>query len=55
MSGMSERSKEGQRGHLKSQVGFQAASAAVAVSRPLERPNERGSASPSDSPLGQNQ
>ncbi|EJM76301.1 hypothetical protein PMI32_05237, partial [Pseudomonas sp. GM60] len=34
MSGMSERSKEGQRGHLKSQVGFQAASAAVAVVAP---------------------
>ena len=34
MSGMSERIKEGQRVQLKSQVGFQAASAAVAVVAP---------------------
>ncbi len=34
MCGMSERIKEGQRGQLKSQVGFQAASAAVAVVAP---------------------
>ena len=33
-SGMSERSQEGQRGHPKSQAGFQAASAAVAVVAP---------------------
>ena len=31
MSGMGERIREGQRGHQKSQAGFQAASAAVAV------------------------
>ena len=35
MSGMSERIREGQRGQLKSQVGFQAASVAVAVVAPL--------------------
>ena len=34
MSGMSEHIKEGQRGQLNSQVGFQAASAAVAVVAP---------------------
>ncbi len=34
ISGMSERIREGQRGQLKSQVGFQAASAAVAVVAP---------------------
>ncbi len=34
MFGMSERSSEGQRGQLQSQVGFQAASAAVAVVAP---------------------
>ncbi len=33
-SGMSERSQEGQRGHPKSQAGYQAASAAVAVHAP---------------------
>jgi hypothetical protein len=33
-SDMSERSREGQRAHPKSQVGYQAASAVVAVSAP---------------------
>ena len=50
MSGMSEHSKEGQRGQLKSQVGFQAASAAVAVVAPTEQDRSEGMPSYSEAP-----